>query len=47
QPVCDRHLSNFMVSEREGSHLTGFVGLTPSPRRVTQGSSPVCDRLLP
>ncbi|MFT5685891.1 MAG: hypothetical protein ACI8RZ_006846, partial [Myxococcota bacterium] len=34
-PVCDRHLSNFMVSEREGSHLTGFVGLTPSPRRVT------------
>ncbi|MFT5684443.1 MAG: hypothetical protein ACI8RZ_005384, partial [Myxococcota bacterium] len=30
-----------------GSHLTGFGCLTPSPRRSPQGSSPVCDRLLP
>ncbi|MFT5680560.1 MAG: hypothetical protein ACI8RZ_001466, partial [Myxococcota bacterium] len=48
QPVCDRHLSNFMVSEREDSHLTGFGCLRPSPHRVSRiGKQPVFDRLLP
>ncbi|MFT5680307.1 MAG: hypothetical protein ACI8RZ_001213 [Myxococcota bacterium] len=37
-----------MVSEREGSHLTGFVGLTPSPRRVPNRQfTPPKGRLLP